>query len=186
MFRITQRCCFGIDLPLLLADVSGLQDAQAFGVGGHDAVLDPVMNHLDEVTGAIGAAMQITLLRGTANFLASRGARYLVAYAGSQPGEDWIEVLDHCILTTNHHAVTTLQAPNPAACAHIDVMNSLGRKLLGAPDVIYVIGIAAVDENVIALEMGEEIGDALVHDRRWNHQPDRSWLGQFLHKVREG
>src|SRR5262249_51191363 len=168
---------------LLLADVGGLQDAQAFGVGGHDAVLDPVMNHLDEVTGAIGAAMQITLLRGTANFLAPRRARYLVAYAGSQPGEDWIEMLDHCILTTNHHAVTTLQAPTPAACAHIDVMDSLGRKLLGAPDVIYVIGIAAVDENVIAFEIRQEIGDALVHDRGRDHQPNRPRLGQFFNKI---
>src|SRR5262249_27213948 len=127
MFRVAQRCRLGIDLMFLLADIGGLQDAQAFGVCGHDAVLDAVMDHLDKVTGAIGAAMQITLLRGTANFLAPRRARYLVAYAGSQPGEDWIEVLDHCILTTNHHAVASLQAPNPPACAHIDVRNSLGR-----------------------------------------------------------
>src|SRR5215831_11008292 len=108
MFRITQRCCFGIDLPLLLADVGGLQDAQAFGVGGHYAVLDPVMNHLDEVTGAIGAAMQITLLGGTANFFASRRAWYLVAHARSQPRKDGIEVLNHRVLTADHHAVTSL------------------------------------------------------------------------------
>src|SRR5262245_63479333 len=127
MFRVAQRCCFGIDLPLLLADIGGLQDAQAFGVGGHDAILDSVMNHLNEVTGAIGAAMQVTLFGGAAGLLAPRGARYLVAHAGSQPGEDWIEVLDHCILTTNHHAVTALQAPNPAACSHIDVVDSLLR-----------------------------------------------------------
>src|SRR5262245_43487309 len=186
MFRVAQRCRLGIDLPLLLADVGGSQDTEPLSVGGHDAVLDPVMNHLDEVAGAIGAAMQVTLFGGAVGLLAARGARYLVAYAGSQPGEDWIEMLDHCILTTNHHAVTTLQAPDPTTCAHIDVMNSFGRKLLGAPDVIYVIGIAAVDENVIALEMGQEIGDGLIHDRGRDHQPNRPRLGQFFNKIAEG
>src|SRR5215468_12706592 len=139
MLRFAQRCCFGIDLPLLLADVGGLQDAQTLGISGHDAVFDPVMNHLDEVTGAIGAAMQVTLFGGPAGLLAPRGARYLVAHARSQPGKDWIEVLDHRVLATDHHAVTSLQAPDATACSHIDVVDSLLRELLGAADIVYVI-----------------------------------------------
>src|SRR5262252_6542646 len=108
MFRVAQRCRLGIDLPLLLADVGGLQDAEPHGVGGHDAVFDAVVNHLDEVACAIWPAMQIALLGGTAGLLTPRRARYLVAHAGSQPGEDWIEVLDHRVLTTDHHAVASL------------------------------------------------------------------------------
>src|SRR5215510_13563012 len=113
MFRVAQRRRFGIDLMLFLAHVGGSQDAQTLGVGAHDAVFDAVVNHLDEVACAIWPAMQIALLGGTANFLASRRARYLVAHARSQPGEDWIKVLDYIVLAANHHAVTSLQAPNP-------------------------------------------------------------------------
>src|SRR5262249_41427708 len=140
---------------------------------------------LDEVASAIGAAMQVTLFGGATGLLAPRGARYLVAHARSQPGKDWIEVLDHRVLATDHHAVTTLQAPDATACAHIDVMYSLGPRPLGAPDVTHVKGIAAVDENVSALEMGAEIGDPLIHNRRRDHQPHRPRLGQFFHEVPE-
>src|SRR5215510_7314630 len=122
MFRVAQRCRLGIDLMFLLADIGGLQDAQAFGVCGHDAVLDAVMDHLDKVTGAIGAAMQVTLFGGPTNFFASRRARYLVAHARSQPSEDWIEVLDHRVLTADHHAIPSLEAPDAAAGSHIDVV----------------------------------------------------------------
>src|SRR4029453_616077 len=108
MPRVTQRRCLGVDLMFLLADVGGAQDPQPFGVGRHDAVLDAVMNHLDEVAGAVWPAMQIALLGGTACLLTSRGARYLVAHGGSQPGEDGIEVLDDLRFPPNHHAVTSL------------------------------------------------------------------------------
>src|SRR4029453_8591134 len=108
MIRVAQRRRFGIDLMFLLAYVGGSQDTQALGVGGHDAVLNAVMNHLDEVPGAVWPAMQIALLGGTACLLTSRGARYLVAHARSQPGKDWVEMLDHSVLTADNHAVTTL------------------------------------------------------------------------------
>src|SRR5262245_22939521 len=108
MLRVAQRCRFGIDLMFLLANVSGLQDAQTLGVGSHDAVFNAVMNHLDEVAGAIGAAMQIALLGCTTCLLAPRSARYLVAHARSQPGKDRIEVLDYIVLAADHHTVTSL------------------------------------------------------------------------------
>src|SRR4029450_9591148 len=108
MLRVAQRRCFGIDLMFLLAYVGGSQYTQSLGVGGHDAVLNAVMNHLDEVAGAVWPAMQIALLGGTACLLTSPGARYLVAPAGSQPGKDWVEMLDHIVLTADHHAVTSL------------------------------------------------------------------------------
>ena len=108
MLRVAQWRRFGIDLMFLLANVGGSQDTQAFGVGGHDPVLNAVMNHLDEVTRAVWPAMQITLLGGTAGLLTSWGARYLVAHARSQARKDWVEVLDHSVLATDHHAVTSI------------------------------------------------------------------------------
>src|SRR5215470_3877250 len=157
VFRIAQRCRFRIDLMFLFADVGGSQDAQTLGVGAHDAVFDAVVNHLHKVAGAIWPAMQIALLGGAAGLLASRRARYLVAHARSQPGEDWIEVLDYIVLAANHHAVTSLQAPNPTARPNIHVVNSLRREFLRPADVVDIIGVAAVDKNVIALKIRQEI-----------------------------
>ena len=39
-----------------------VEDVEALGVGRHHAVLDAVMDHLDEVTGAHRSAVQIALL----------------------------------------------------------------------------------------------------------------------------
>ena len=59
---------------LRLAGVSLVQDVQALGIRGHDAVLDAVVNHLHEVPGTIRPAVQVTLLlRGDVAF-ASLGA----------------------------------------------------------------------------------------------------------------
>ncbi len=138
---------------LFLADVGGAQNAQPLGVGGHEAVLDAVVNHLDEMAGAVRTAVQIALLGGAVQLLASRSARR-VARARRQRREDRIEMLDHVLFAADHHAVAALQAPDAAARPHIHVVDSLCRKFLGAPDVIHVIGIAAVDEDVSGSRCG--------------------------------
>ena len=56
-------------------DVGVLQDVQALGVGGHEAVLDAVVDHLHEVAGAVRAAVQVALLGGARSPLAARRAR---------------------------------------------------------------------------------------------------------------
>ena len=91
---VAQRRRLGIDRVRLLADIGVAQDAHALGVGGHDAVLDAVVHHLDEVAGAARPAVQIALLGGAADLLASRRARD-VARAGRQRGEDRVEALHH-------------------------------------------------------------------------------------------
>ena len=136
---------------VLLADVGRAQDVQALGVGGHQAVLDAVVDHLDEVAGAVRSAVQVALLRRAAGLLAARRALD-VADAGRQRGEDRVEMLHHVRLAADHHAVAALQPPHAAAGADIDVVDALGRQFLGAPDVVDVIRIAAVDEDVAGLE----------------------------------
>ena len=42
-------------LPML----AELRTVEALGVGGHHAVLDAVVHHLDEVTGAVATAVQV-------------------------------------------------------------------------------------------------------------------------------
>src|SRR5437867_10496034 len=142
------------------------------------------MNHLDEVTGAVWPAMQVTLLGGAAGLFTPGRARY-VACAWSQRGKDWIELLDNLLLAADHHAVTSLQSPDAAARSHVHIVDSLRREFLGAPDIVYVIGISAVDQNVLCFKMVQKIRNSFVHDRRGNHQPDRARLRELLHTLRE-
>ena len=132
-----------------------LEDVQALGVRGHDAVLDAVVDHLDEMAGAVGAAVQVAVLGGAAKFLAARRAR-TVADAGGQRLEDRIEMLHDVGLAADHHAVAALQAPDAAAGADIHIVDALCGQFLGAANVVDVVGIAAVDKNVARLQQGQQ------------------------------
>ena len=89
---MAQRRRLGVDGPLRLADVGVLQDVQALGVGGHDPVLDAVVDHLDEVAGAGRPAVQVAVLGRSADLLAARRARD-VAASRRERLEDRIEAL---------------------------------------------------------------------------------------------
>ena len=148
----------------MLSNVRTAQHGQTLGIGGHDTVLNAVMNHFDEVAGAVWPAMEIALLGGAAAFFEPAGVRGMLADARSQRRKNWIEVLDDVRLTANHHAVTTLQPPNTAARPHVYIMDTVWREFFGAPDIVNVVRIAAVDQNVVLLKMGQKIRDTLVHD----------------------
>ena len=64
-------------------------------------------------------------------------------------------------------------------------MNPLGCEVVGASNVIHVVGIAPVDEDIPLLDMGQEVGDAAVHDGRRDHQPDGARFLQLFHEIRE-
>ena len=79
---MAQRRGLGIDGVLALADVGVAQDVQAFGIRRHDAVLDAVVDHLDEVAGTVRPAVQETLLGARRRAARGRGVRG----AASTPG----------------------------------------------------------------------------------------------------
>src|SRR5205814_589209 len=128
-----------VDRMGLLPDIGRAQNADALRISGHDAVLDSVVHHLDEMARAVWPAMQVALFGGAGAFLASRGARNL-APAGGQRRKQRVEMRHDRRFTADHHAVTPFQPPDSAAGPDIDVMNSFRRQLLGAPDVVDVIG----------------------------------------------
>ena len=70
-----------------------LQDVEALGIGLHQAVLDAVVDHLDEMAGAAGPGMEIALLDARIAAVAARRARD-VAEPGRQRREDRIEPVD--------------------------------------------------------------------------------------------
>src|SRR3954462_11948398 len=98
----------------LLADVGVAQDTEALGIRGHNSVLDSIVDHLDEVAGAVRTAMQIPTLRGAAGFLAPRRTRD-VPNARRQAAENRIETGDHRWLAADHHAVAALESPHSPA-----------------------------------------------------------------------
>ena len=173
-----RRRCVLLCLPTLAA----CRTPKPFGVGGHDAVFDAVVDHLDEVAGAVGTAVQVALFGGAAEFLAARRARN-VADAGSEGGEDGIEMLDDVFFAADHHAVAAFESPDTAAGADVDVVDFFGRQFLGAADVVDVIGIAAVDQDVAGFEKRQQVSDGLVDHRGRNHQPDGARFLQLLHEV---
>jgi hypothetical protein len=67
------------------------QNAHSFRIGGHDAVLDAIVDHLDEVTGAVRPAMQVTELGGAADILAPGRVRDVPRARGERL-EDRIEM----------------------------------------------------------------------------------------------
>ena len=80
-------------------------------------------------------------------------------------------MLDHWRLAADHLAEAALESQNTAAGARIDVVNPLRRERFGAPDVVDVIRIAAIDDDVVALEAARQVRDRLLDHRRRHHHP---------------
>src|SRR5205823_12023608 len=140
----------------LLPDIGGAQDADALRVSRHDAVFDAVMDHLDEVAGAVRPAMQVTVLGSAADVLTARSGRY-IASARSQRGKQRVEMPDNLCFAADHHAVAAFQPPYSAARPDIDIMDPPRRQLLGTPDIVDVVGIAAVDQDVARFEGRQDV-----------------------------
>ena len=116
---MVERCGLGVLLAVHRAGVGVLEHVQALGVGRHDPVLDAVVNHLDEVAGAVGSAVQIALLvHGRLALAAWRALR------GVDPGgdgrEDRLQVGEHLVLGADHQAEAALEAEDAAARADVD------------------------------------------------------------------
>ena len=140
------------------------------------------MHHLDEVAGAVRPAVQIALLGRALDLFTSRRARDIAA-SWRQRGENRIEMLHHVGVAADHHAIAAFQPPDSAAGADVDITDALDGQFFGAADIVDVIGVAAVDDDVAALEMGEQIGNDAVDRRGRHHEPNRARLGQGLGEV---
>src|SRR5262245_41441559 len=184
MFRIAQRCRLRVDLMRPFADVGIAEDAHAFGVSGHDAVFDAVVDHLDEVAGAGGAAMKVSVLRGAADLVTAWRARN-IADAGSEGLEDRVEPPHGRFGTADHEAIAAFEAPDATARADVQVIDLLGRQLLGTADVVYIVRVPAVDEDVAGFEQRHEVGDGSIDGSRRYHEPDRARLLELLDEIGE-
>ena len=72
-------------------------------------------------------------------------------------------MLDWLFIATDHHAVTLLETPYAARRSAIHVLKALGRDLAVAADRVFVIGVAAVDDDVARGEQRFERGNGVIH-----------------------
>src|SRR2546425_8408675 len=62
---------------------------------------------------------------------------------------------------------------------------TLFRSLFGAPDIVNVIGISAVNQDVALREFRRKLRNRAVHHGGGDHQPDRARRLEFLHEFVE-
>ena len=62
MLGMFERRGLRVGCTWIRAAIGMLEDVESFGIGRHDAVLDAVVDHLDEMAGAVRSAVQVALL----------------------------------------------------------------------------------------------------------------------------
>ena len=154
----------------MLAGVGVLEDVEAFGICGHEAVFDAVVDHLHEVTGAVRAAVQPAVVGGRLVAAASFGRRR-GGHAGGERLERGREMRDRVVGAADHLAVAPLESPDPARDAHVDVADALLGEALRTAKIVLVVGVAAIDEDVAFAEMRHELVDHAVDERHREHHP---------------
>src|SRR5579884_1128226 len=157
MLGLTQRSRLGVHFSVLTTGVGVLKDIEALGISRHDAVLDSVVDHLDEMASAAGPAMQVALLGG-ALARATSGRGLQAAGAWRQRLEDRAEPADRLGFAADHQAVAALEAPDAAARAGVYVVQPAGRELLGAANVVDVVRVAAVNDRVADGQQRRQFG----------------------------
>ena len=161
-----------------------MEDVQPLRVGGHEAVLDPIVDHLDEVAGAGRPAVQVAVLCGAACLLPPRRARRRLDTRG-EGREDRVETPDGRFVTADHQAVSTVHPPDSAAGPDVHIVNAVRSQFGGSADIIVVVGVAAVDDHVVVFEERDEGLQRWIDRGRRHHHPEGAGLAQLMHKVLE-
>src|SRR5436309_1477039 len=137
-------------------------NVEALGVGGHDAILDAVVDHFDEVACTVWSTVEVALLGSSPHALPAGSAGCCID-AWSQGREERVEMLDDLVLSTDHQAVAALESPNAAARANVNVVDVLSLELGGAPDIIAIVRVAAIDDDVARSEVWDNVGQRCIH-----------------------
>ena len=124
-----------------------LEDVHTLCIGRHDSVLDPIVNHLHEVTRSSRTTVQVPVLTG-ATLAFATGCPFGLFDGWGNRRENRVDVLNGLVMTADHHAVAAVQSPDTTADPNVDIMNALVSQRFGSIDVVAVVGIAAVDQNV--------------------------------------
>src|SRR5581483_2655819 len=136
-----ERKSLGIGIP---------QNVKTLGIGLHQAIFDTVMDHLDEVSGADGTGMKITLFDARIAAFSPFGARD-IADPWRKRGKDQIEAFDHLLVASDHHAIASLKAPDATRSADIDIVDAFFVQRLATANIVLPERDAAIDDDVAGL-----------------------------------
>jgi hypothetical protein len=114
----------------------------------HVAVLDAVVDHLDEVTGAV-----------VAHPVAARGA---VVHPGGDPLKDRFDVRPRGRRASRHDRGPLERTLLAARHARADKEEALRLQRLGAADGVGEMRVAPVDQDVALVEQRHELADEIV------------------------
>jgi hypothetical protein len=143
-------------------------DLEPFGVGLHQPVLDPVVDHLDEVAGTRGPDVCIPTLR-------------------CQCEEDRFGDRDRLLGATDHQAVALLESPDATRRAGVDQRDPLGGQLVHQGSGLLVVGVAAVDDHIATTEEAGQGGDRRVGGLPGrHHHPGDPGGGELVGDLGEG
>src|SRR6266851_4909594 len=184
VLRVAERRGLSIDGSLLFADVSMMQDIEALCVGSHDAVLNTIVDHLDEVTSATRSTAQIPLLGSSPHLCSSRGTRRCVDARG-QGGEDRVEMLDHILFPANHQTIAALEAPHAAAGSAVHIVDPFRFEVGRTAKIIVVVRIATVYDDVTGSKVWDNGLQRCIHRGSRHHQPDSARRGKLVDEVRQ-
>src|SRR5207245_4378395 len=72
----------------------------------------------------------------------------------------------------DHQRIAPLETPYAATGAAVDVVDVLGFEGLGAPDIVFVKGIAAIDDGIAGSEQLSQLFDGFLgYFTGWQHDP---------------
>ncbi len=137
------------------------------------------------MTGAVRPAVQVAVL-GRRRLTGAPGGPRRRADARRQRREDRAEPVDDLLLTADHEAEAALEPPDAATRAAVDVVDPALRELGRVPEIVVVVGVAAVDDHVPGLEHLGEGANRLLRDLAGrDHDPDGARLVQLGNEVLE-
>ena len=97
--------------------------------------------------------------------------------ARRQRPEDRFQVLHDLRLTAYHQAVAAIEPGNAAAGADVEIVKARRVQVPGAPDVVVVVGVAAVDDDVAGVQVARQFPEHRVdHAGRHRSQIARGWV----------
>ena len=141
------------------------------------------MDHFHEVSRAIRAAVQVTLLSSSAG--RATGRRLGVASPRRDGRPDRVKSFDDGVLPTDHQAVAAVKTPHTAGRADVDVVDPERPQLRGSREVVAVVGVAAVDDRVVGLEQRGELVHGALDVAGGHHHPDVAGTVELLDELRE-
>src|SRR5271163_3538566 len=87
--------------------------------------------------------------------------------------------------TSNHLAEAAIEAPYAAAGAGVDIVDALFAQGLRPANIIDVVGIAAINDDVAALEVLGEIANSGFNHGSRNHHPGDTRVAQLGGEIAE-